>query len=381
MNDENIKKRLIDSGLAETYERLSAPVAFTDLSFLLVNIFEQKSSDIKPKELFKLYKEQPILSPCDITQEQLLALDHSLTLLAAPQFNSIEFSPLCPLGTNSSLANSSPKKVLPTIKKMELVADIGTVMALECAKRRQELPVGDHAQQEINICTTHRVLRLQKYSRKGLTPHFRAFALASAGRDKAGVFFSDSALLKHLRVYLRFLSGISRQLKTLERLEVNISDMNLTEDLILSQRLDRNEVRGSINLPGYNFFADKGIGLPHYIVDPSEVPEAAASKYGISRSLAVFRKIKESVYKNLQAEFPGVNLGFDLRRIAGMGHYSGISFRVNAYFSGNQFVNLADGGVTDWTQELLGSDRERFFVSVLGTEYLKRFFPECKVGK
>jgi hypothetical protein len=59
----------------------------------------------------------------------------------------------------------------------------------------------------------------------------------------------------------------------------------------------------------------------------------------------------------------------DPARTAGIGYYSGLCFKSFATFAGES-LEIGDGGETDWTQQLVGSDKERCFISGLGLDRL-----------
>ena len=59
----------------------------------------------------------------------------------------------------------------------------------------------------------------------------------------------------------------------------------------------------------------------------------------------------------------------DAARTRGAGYYAGAAFRIAVDIGGDE-LELADGGVVDWTARLLGDRRERVVVSGLGVERL-----------
>jgi hypothetical protein len=54
-------------------------------------------------------------------------------------------------------------------------------------------------------------------------------------------------------------------------------------------------------------------------------------------------------------------------RPGGRGYYAGLCFKVSAIYGGVT-LEVGDGGVVDWTQQLLTSRKERLFTSGLGLE-------------
>lgn len=54
---------------------------------------------------------------------------------------------------------------------------------------------------------------------------------------------------------------------------------------------------------------------------------------------------------------------------SGRGYYTGLCFKIFAAFGGTQ-LEVADGGFVDWTQQLLGSRKERLLISGFGIDRL-----------
>jgi hypothetical protein len=54
-------------------------------------------------------------------------------------------------------------------------------------------------------------------------------------------------------------------------------------------------------------------------------------------------------------------------------YYAPVQFNINVH-SGEEILNVADGGVVDWTQKLLSDRKERLLISGFGTELFCRAF-------
>lgn len=368
-------KRLAEAGLDAIYDQLTGETSFTDLSFLLVGVFAEHAKKQSPSDLLNEFKRQSIVQACDIKQSSFLELDQLLFELIASSFEPVEFPPVSPLGTTSSIACSSQNKILSTIRKMEVSGDIGTVLALECARRRQAaVSSGRIGSPPVALCSSHRALRLQNYSLKGHSQHFRIFSLASSAKSSDGRGFEVYSMLQQLIVYVQFLERLTQMGFDLQDVQVKVSDISLVEKLVANLDLDRTEIVNNTRKAGYSFFQDKGIRLPEYVEDPNEIDPALVAQYGIRRAVEAFKKVNTDVFGELKSRFPWAKYSFDLRRITGIGHYSGLSFRILARSEQTSELNLADGGATDWTEKLLNDRHERFFVSAIGTELLLRLF-------
>ena len=64
----------------------------------------------------------------------------------------------------------------------------------------------------------------------------------------------------------------------------------------------------------------------------------------------------------------GVEFILDPSRLAGKGYYPGLCFHVFVETASGEYLELADGGVVDWTQALLGSIKERLVISGIAGE-------------
>ncbi len=66
---------------------------------------------------------------------------------------------------------------------------------------------------------------------------------------------------------------------------------------------------------------------------------------------------------------------YDRSRIAGKGYYPGLCFHVFVEAPLGEYLELADGGIVDWTQALLGSAKERLVISGIAGERVCLKYP------
>ena len=76
----------------------------------------------------------------------------------------------------------------------------------------------------------------------------------------------------------------------------------------------------------------------------------------------------------LASLFPGVAVQEYPERESGRGYYAGACFQIHAFGPDGEEYFLADGGITDWTQQLLSNKKERLTISGLGSERLCSVF-------
>jgi hypothetical protein len=245
----------------------------------------------------------------------LAQLDLLAWALLPPDCAVLELSPVCPLGTVSSVATVDQDRVLTTIHSTEVVADSTNVLALECAlRRRGMLSAHPKSADRVRLAASHRLLRTQRFASPD-SQHFRLIGLCTAGRDEGDFRFESESLVEHIGFFLRLL-----------------------------------EAGPSIGL---------GVG-------------------GVRLTLTDLRHgrrehlLEERVAGPLADSFPAIPWAFDRDRAHGRGYYRDVGYQIfiSDPDAGETFV--VDGGFTDFTQRLLSSSKERFLASGMGTERLCR---------
>ncbi|NEE04299.1 hypothetical protein [Phytoactinopolyspora halotolerans] len=75
------------------------------------------------------------------------------------------------------------------------------------------------------------------------------------------------------------------------------------------------------------------------------------------------------VLDELRRTLEGACVVEDPERRGGRGYYAGLCFKVYGSRDGRRY-ELSDGGVVDWTQQLLQNRKERLTISGIGVERL-----------
>ncbi len=184
----------IREGLDEAaYAALAEHLPASRLWSLLLDVMEQRAGQRGASTLVQQWDRDGFTALCSIDQRTLLALDQHL-LDAASAFESVELSPLAPLGACSVIGLASQNKVVSALRGTEVVSDPTNVLALECARRLRANPV-----QVVRLATSHRCVRAQELPKQpGFAPHFRMFCLATAGREEPDHDFAVRALIEHI---------------------------------------------------------------------------------------------------------------------------------------------------------------------------------------
>jgi hypothetical protein len=176
--------------------------------------------------------------------------------------------------------------------------------------------------ERVRLCTSHRLLRGQKFDGPDLTAHFRAFAVCTAGRDEGSERFEWSALAEQIDFWIRLVNALSRvEPFTLESLQVKLIDRTPTAELTQSLGALMADLRG--------------------LHDRVRFTTTATSEGGA--------------------------------------YYPFAQFKLLATIRGKQW-EVGDGGFTDWTQKLLNNRKERLLVSGFGSELFCKVFVSEKHG-
>jgi hypothetical protein len=235
--------------------------------------------------------------------------------LLPASYIAVELSPVCPLGTNATVATVDQNKVVTTIRNTEVVADVTNVLALECASRRRLLLRSNpQSRERVQLCTSQRVVRGQAYrAAPGVLPHFRLLGLCAAGRDEGSFQFETASLVEQITFYLQLLHNVSQLGYHTHRLRVALTDLEQgrREQTLITQ-----------------------------------------------------------VLQPLTTTYSSVLCELDPRRETGRGYYVGACFHIYATNEVGTEFELIDGGFTTWTQQLLSNHKERLLISGLGIERL-----------
>jgi hypothetical protein len=302
---ERIERAAGVPGLAAILaERLDS----TDLQSLLLEVNRMRSQQRQPSAVLADYQANRFVRPAVLSPACLLEWERVAFSNLPPEFEPIELSPVCPLGTCSAVAPVDPNWSVATIRNTELVSDSTNVLALECAvRRREQLRAQPKSASAVHLAASHRVVRGQHYDNPTLTAHFRLFALCSAGRDKRAWQFEIKSLALHISFYLRALQA----------------------------------------------FLGKNVPLRVSITDwrPQADPTILESQ----------------ILLPVQQQFTNVTCVSDDERTRGRGYYTDLRFHIHAE-SSSRLIELVDGGTVDWTQKLLSDSKERLVISGIGSE-------------
>ena len=279
----------------------------SDLQSLLLEVFRLRASRRRPADLLADYKTNRFIRPSPISPTLLLDWERAAFASLPSDFQPLTLAPVGPLGAVSGLSPVDQNWAIATIRNTEVLSDSTNILALECARQRQQLLEKDRKSTEsVHLAASHRLTRAQKFSDPQALAHFSLFGLCSAGRDQGGMVFERETLRRHITFYLR---AILTFVKSDLSLEVVLTDFH------------------------------------------EPVREA----------------MLELMASQIREAFPQISVRFDPHREHSRGYYLDVCFKIHAPES-DESIELADGGVVDWTQQLLSNAKERLVISGIGSE-------------
>lgn len=161
----------------------------------------------------------------------------------------------------------------------------------------------------MDFCAVQRHIRTQPLPSKAFTPHFTIACVVSAGVDKGSYGFECESMHKQTIAWMAVLKEV-----------FGIHEMRLR----------------FLHREGY--------------------PDAQA--------------LLETVSRSLTDRIPGLAIE-TIENSGANNYYTGLQFKVVIRVKEQEW-EIADGGFTTWTQQLLGNKKERLLISGFGLELLKR---------
>ena len=194
---EKILKRILEQVQApDLLDVLADRLSPSDLQSLQLEVYRRRAGRLSPGDVLRQYERNRFVRPAQVSSQALLEFDRLAFSLLPADYQVVELSPVCPLGTSAAVATVDQNKVLTTIRNTEVCADATGVLALEAARRRRALYRQDaRSDEETRLCASHRVLRTQRFDGPASFPHFRILNLCTAGRDRGSYRFEIASLV------------------------------------------------------------------------------------------------------------------------------------------------------------------------------------------
>ena len=294
-------------GVDDPVGRLSRRLSASDLNSLLLDVFREKANSSSPADLLRRYEANRFVQPAAVDAIRLKQLElDTLTVARGLDYEPVQLSPLAPLGSCSIVASSDQNKVVSALRGTEVTADATNSLALHIAGGLQAGTL-DNREHFVRYSTTHRHVRAQRFEQApGMLAHFSLFALVASGRDRGSYDFELRSFREHSAVYAELFKKL----------------WNAEIEIVVSRR------------GGY---PDGDGFMERLMADAKTLP------YRVTLS--------PDTAKETNA------------------YYKGFQFTVIARI-GESTLPIGDGGLVDWTQQLLGSRKERMMISAIGLERL-----------
>jgi hypothetical protein len=210
------------------------------LGSLLLDVFRTRAERIAPADVHAAAS-RALHAPSAVDARTLHALD-AAALEAASGFEAIDLAPVAPFGACAALSAIDQNNVLTTLRGAELLADPTVALALVAAACRRRAP---RPREPVRLCASARLVRLQPIETPVFTPHFRLFALVTAGRDAGEHRFETEALREHVLAWLALFSRLRSEGFRIDGAEVQVSDAVAVEAICAAAGVDVAEVRAT----------------------------------------------------------------------------------------------------------------------------------------
>ncbi len=308
MNKDILNRLVAKAGIPDLVKMLSERLSASDLNSLLLEVYSKKTTQTTPAGLLRAYRNNRFVRPAQVDTIGFTAfcLDW-LNAAYAAGFQPLQLSPVSPLGTCSVVATAHQDKILSALRGTEVVADATNVLALESVAQRQEQ---GFPAEPLHFSVVHRHVRAQEVPKvPGFSAHFSILGLTSAGRDTGSFDFEKENLRRHIGFFKTYFE----------------EKLNLSPVKIRLKALDTEGEENRLFQSALSFLQKNEPGWPIEVIESKQV--------------------EQEYYRRLQ-------------------------FKVVIHGFGEQELEIADGGFTDWTQRLSGNRKERLLISGMGLELL-----------
>ena len=169
-------------------ELAAAPGA--DLTSFLLEVAQRRAAAVTPADVVRRLREDRLVEPGTVDARALHRTIATLLDALPTAFEVLELSPVAPLATCSAVATVDQKKIVSTMRGLEVAADPTNMLAVVAATRSGS---------DARLGAVQRILRTQPFGASG-QQHFTALGLVTAGRDRGNLDFERTALVEMLGV-------------------------------------------------------------------------------------------------------------------------------------------------------------------------------------
>lgn len=361
------EKKIDCAGLSE----LLSEADMNDVVPILAEVFQNKAKMVTPHSLLReAEKRQEFYAPSPISQRELCEFQQLYYQILPENWDAVELPPIMPLGTCASMTGLGQNQRLSTIRAAEVISDSTLALAIVAAQRRKEnMKREDTMFNMVNLSTFHRLLRLQKFDAdKPWKQHFEILGTLTAGRQPGKNNFVNETILRHVRMWIRFMQELNTDKYCYRNLLFTFSSIPLMEWIMGHWNVPPERVRSNSLHSSFHYFRECGIPLPTRVDSCWELKESLLSDSVGRRVYNAMSRFEETVLLPLRAEFPETVFQYEVDRKLGFGYFSGVCFHGFAENASGVRFDLIDGGSSDWAAKLLSDKKELMVTSSFGVE-------------
>ena len=278
----------------------------SELTSLLLEVMRRRSASVNSNEVLNRLAADRFTQTSAASPAAIRRVHTALSAELPPGATELELAPLVPFGTHHAIARVDQNRVVSTIRGSEVAADPTVVLAMEAAIRRKALLAVDP--QDSRLMTLAGFQRVTRAQRFEGPRSFAHFAIS--GVVTAG---RDTGSEEFERQALDI--HVDHIVKGMRRLGCELVEVLLSD--LTGGRLGR-------------------------VVDPLIDRWSGAPDVSI-------------------VAFPD--------RTRARSYYTDLAIEIHVVMSGER-IEVGDGGMTDWTQRLVASRKERLMISGIGVERL-----------
>ena len=305
MADGALERIQRDAGGIDLVDIL-ADLAPTDLQSVMLEVYRRQAARLSPAQLLARFEDSRFSRPAVVDPGARAAFEGLAWSSLPDGYQALELSPLCPLGTSSTVATVDQNKVVSTVRNAEVVADTTNVLALECARRRRALLADRSTRfQPVGLASYQRQVRAQTFGDPLAWAHFGLLGMVAAGRDQGSLSFEAQAFTQQIGYFASLLQQFR----------------------------------------------------PEWGIDVA----VTCLHDGAERLSAVVRG-------QLSERFPDVVFRDDPTRLSGRGYYLDLCYKLFVGDRSGTMLEVGDGGCTDWTRLLLSDRKERLVIGAIGVD-------------
>jgi hypothetical protein len=342
---------------------------FADLLSMLTVVSQTRSNRTTAREVIDGNR---FHAPSNVSDKDFHWLEGLILDSVNDDTDMVELSPLQPFGINRTLAGTNQKNIVSALRRSEVDADATTALFRIALQRYLKADGSDNT--NVRVGSNVRTVRAQIFDTKtNFLPHFKVFGVVSVGKQ-TGEFGSQelTTLVEHLGTEVDIIDKLgASERSNMANIHISIGNLALLSDLAVRGDVDLVEARRNTINPEYSLIAANDLDMPEYVPLDDPNLQGTLAGLGFRHGLRVSEKIRQKIETNRPDLLPRVSL--HLGRVAGIGYYKHICYKLEATNMDGVTIPVADGGSTDWATKVTGNKQLYTVSSGVGTELVCQY--------